>query len=161
MEVAKEQACKWNASFWKRRVKKALPLTSDSSSVILKSKGCKVYIKYKFTQSPYIWENVCLLDIPGIAIPFQTQKKKSLVFQTLPDLLWGLPSLLSIGMGTLPSTGTEDRELNHSPLLSPEIKRVCKWRYGSTFPCKFTVWTRTNSPLPQPYLKLQAHIQCT
>jgi len=71
-----------------------------------------------------MFEKACLLDSPGTVIPFQTGTRNFSSFQTFPDLLWGPPSLLPIGMGLFLTDTEADREPNHSPLFSPVIN-VC------------------------------------
>jgi hypothetical protein len=49
-----------------------------------------------------MYEKACLLYSPGIAIHSHRGTRNFSCFQTFPDLLWGPPSLLQIGMGALP-----------------------------------------------------------
>lgn len=97
--MAKGQPCKSIVSIWERLVKKALPLTSDSSSITPKPKGCTVCVKVQiYIVFLYVWESLS----PGIVIPFHIGTRNFSCFQTLPDMFWGPPSLLPIGMGAPP-----------------------------------------------------------
>jgi hypothetical protein len=63
-----------------------------------------------------------------------------------PDRLWSPPSLqFNEHRGSFPGKTQPEREINHSPPSRGKIKN--EWRYTSTLPYAFKVWTGITLPL--------------
>ena len=183
--VAKEQTCKSITSFWERQLKKAFPLTSDSSSILYsrfraslfyinkiqqdatkcsiipKSKHFTIRVKvYIYIVFLYVWESLSFGQSRNRNY-FPHRNKKFLSFPDVTRHALELTQSPTNRYGGSSPTDTEaDREPNHSPLFSPVIEHVYKWSYSSSLPRDFIVWTGKYPPLPQPYPTFRAHIQC-